>query len=96
MSKAKQNPGQSDEMLREYDFSHGVRGKHYRAYQQGHTVTVHHPDGATTIQEFEPEPGTVVLAPDVREYFPDAQAVNEALRGLIALVPDKKRKGKND
>lgn len=93
MSKAKPDPGQNDEMLPEYDFSKGVRGKHYRSYQQGHKVTVHHPDGTTTVQEFEPEPGTIVLAPDVREYFPDARAVNEALRGLIALVPDKKRKG---
>lgn len=83
-------------MQPEYDFRSGVRGKHYRAYQQGHTITVRHPDGTTTMQEFEPEPGAVVLAPDVREYFPDAQAVNEALRGLSALVPDKKRKGNTD
>jgi len=26
-----------DELLPEYDFRGGVRGKHFRAYQQGHT-----------------------------------------------------------
>jgi hypothetical protein len=30
-----------------------------------------------------------MLEPDVREYFPDSEAVNEALRGLIALIPRK-------
>jgi hypothetical protein len=33
----------------------------------------------------------VILEPDVREYFPDSQAVNKALRALIALVPPKRR-----
>ena len=31
------------------------------------------------------------LAPDVRRYFPDSNAVNAALRGLIALIPAKRR-----
>jgi hypothetical protein len=31
------------------------------------------------------------LAPDVRHYFPDSDAVNAALRGLIALIPAKRR-----
>jgi hypothetical protein len=36
-----------EEMLPEYDLStkQGVRGKYYRAYREGHTVTVHHHDG---------------------------------------------------
>jgi hypothetical protein len=29
---------------------------------------------------------TVRIAPDVEKYFPDAQAVNEALRTLINLI----------
>jgi hypothetical protein len=33
----------------------------------------------------------IPLAPDVRAYFPDADAVNAALRGLIALLPAKRR-----
>jgi hypothetical protein len=33
----------------------------------------------------------VHLAPDVQAYFPDAEAVNTALRGLIALIPTRRR-----
>ena len=29
-----------DEMKEEYDFSQGVRGKHYKAYRAGHTVQI--------------------------------------------------------
>ncbi len=28
----------------------------------------------------------VVIDPDVSEYFPDRESVNEALRGLIAII----------
>lgn len=82
-----------DDMRPEYDFasmSGGVRGKYYRAYRAGHTVKIHRADGTTVVQHFEPEEGIVVLAPDVREYFPDSEAVNKALRGLIALIPQKR------
>lgn len=33
-------PDETDDMLPEYDFSGGVRGKHYRAYQRGYTIIV--------------------------------------------------------
>jgi hypothetical protein len=79
------------EMLPEYDFGgkKGVRGKYYRAYQQGHTVKIQQEDGSITTQYFTLEEGAVLLAPDVREYFPDSESVNEALRGLIRLAPHK-------
>ena len=83
---------EDDEMRAEYDFRGGVRGKHYRAYRQGHTVTIHKADGTTVVQHFKLEDGAVVLDRDVREYFPDAEAVNQALRALIALIPKKRRK----
>ena len=35
--------------------------------------------------------GSIVLDPDVQAYFPDAEAVNTALRGLIALWPRRRR-----
>ena len=35
----------------------------------------------------------VVLDPDVAEYFPDHESVNESLRGLVAII---KRHGKED
>jgi len=76
-----------EEMRAEYDFSGGVRGKHAAAYQQGHTVTIHKKDGTTLVQNFNLEEGAVVLAPDVREYFPDAESVNNALRTLISIAP---------
>ena len=75
----------------EYDFTgkKGVRGKYYEAYRQGHTVKIHEEDGTTTTHYFTLEEGAVMLEPDVREYFPDAESVNKALRGLIALAPQK-------
>lgn len=79
-----------EDMLPEYDFAHmsgGVRGKYAEAYRQGYTVTIHNEDGSTTVQYFPPEDGAIMLAPDVREYFPDSESVNTALRALIALFP---------
>jgi hypothetical protein len=77
-----------DEMLPEYNFSQGVRGKHHRAYQQGYRVVVHKPDGTTEERNFTLPPGIVALDPDVQAYFPDSEAVNRALRGLIKLIPE--------
>jgi hypothetical protein len=34
-------------MRAEYDFSGGVRGKHYWSMQPGYTVTIHREDGST-------------------------------------------------
>ena len=81
----------ADDMLPEYDFSgkKGVRGKYHRAYQQGHTVRVYEEDGSISTQHFTLEDGAVLLAPDVRPYFPDSESVNQALRGLIGLIPQK-------
>jgi hypothetical protein len=89
-SKKKNNLA-SDEMRTEYDFSGGLRGKHYQAYRQGHTVRIHQADGNVIEQYFSLEEGAVFIEPDVREYFPNAEAVNDALRGLIALFPKEKR-----
>jgi hypothetical protein len=81
------------DILPEYDFTQGERGKHYRAYQRGHTVKIRKTDGTTLVQHFKLEEGAVVLAPDVREYFPDSDAVNQALRTLIGLIPQKRPRG---
>ena len=81
-----------EEMRAEYDFSGGVRGKHAAAYREGHTVTIHKKDSSTVIQNFKLEEGAVVLAPDVREYFPDAESVNNALRILISIAPKSLKK----
>ncbi len=55
-----------EEMLPEYDFSGGVRGKYAEKYANGTNV--------------------VVLSPDVAEAFPNAEAVNNALRALLIIA----------
>lgn len=72
------------EMREEYDFSAGVRGKHYKAYRAGHAVRIHKSDGSMSVQLFTKEDGAVMLDPDVKARFPDSESVNRALRSLIA------------
>jgi hypothetical protein len=36
---------EEDNMRAEYDFTGGVRGKHYRDMQAGYTITIHKADG---------------------------------------------------
>lgn len=48
MSKIKEN-----DMQREYDFSKGVRGKHYRSYQEGTNVIFLEPDIAKVFKNSE-------------------------------------------
>lgn len=79
-------------MRAEYDFSGGVRGKHYHIMQAGYTITVHKADGTKVIKEVKPKEGAVILEPDVREYFPDSESVNAALRSLIDLIPKKRNR----
>jgi hypothetical protein len=47
-----------DEMLPEYDFTGGDRGKHYQAYRRGQTVTIHQTDGNDIVQYFTLEDGS--------------------------------------
>ncbi|MEK7728359.1 MAG: hypothetical protein AAB354_08075 [candidate division KSB1 bacterium] len=75
-----------DELRPEYDFRGAVRRKHYRDLDRGCTVTIHHTDGSTEIKHYGPR-NAVALAPDVLKYFPNARAVNHALRSLIGLIP---------
>ena len=83
---------EDDTLRAEYDFTGGVRGKHYRAMQSGYTVTIHKADGTTLVKELKPTKGAVVLEPDVRKYFPDSDSVNAALRSLIRLIPAQRKK----
>ena len=41
---------QHEEMLPEYDFSHGVRGKYYKRYLEAHNIVAIEPD----LREFFP------------------------------------------
>ena len=93
MKRAKVKPvtAEDDDMLPEYDFSgqRGVRGRFYRAYRGGYTVTIHQPDGTTLMERVAPDEGTIVLAADVLPYFPDSESANKALRCLIPLMSKK-------
>jgi hypothetical protein len=59
------------DMLEEYDFSKGVRGKYAKRYAEGTNV--------------------VVIDPDIAKFFPDHEAVNDALRSLVPII-EKERK----
>jgi hypothetical protein len=93
-NKSSEQPGDNGEMLPEYDFSKGVRGKHHRAYRQGYQVTIQKTDGTTEVRDFVLPEGAVMLDPDVRVYFPDSETVNRTLRELIQLIPDERMPSK--
>jgi len=67
MKKMKNDP----DMMEEYDFSRGIRGKYAKRYAEGTNV--------------------VVIDPDVAEYFPDHDSVNEALRSLATIIKRQKK-----
>ena len=52
-----------DDMLPEYDFSKGVRGKYAGRMGYGHSVTIHHEDGTSTTTDY---PGTAASTPAPR------------------------------
>jgi hypothetical protein len=86
MKTTKPKKKKSDRMRAEYDFSKAERGKFYRPMDKGYTVHVTQSDGTETVKHYTLAEGAVLLEPDVREYFPDSQSVNEALRSLIQLM----------
>ena len=45
------DPDASDDILPEYDFSKGVRGKHYQAYKDGTNVVFLDPDVASAFAD---------------------------------------------
>lgn len=91
MSRIHKDSSADSDMRAEYSFGSGVRGKHAGRYRKGHKVTVHKDDGTSCVQYYKLEDGAVMLAPDVRTYFPDSESVNETLRSLIKIAPKKKR-----
>lgn len=72
-------------MRSEYDFSEAERGKFYVPLDKGYSVRVNQADATVVVNHYTLAEGAVLLAPDVREYFSDSQAVNDALRSLIHL-----------
>ena len=80
------------EEIKPMEFSSGVRGKHATSYRQGHTVKITQEDGTVLVQKFVPDKNAVILDSDVRAYFPSTEAVNNALRALIGIVPHHRRR----
>ena len=72
-------------MRAEYNFGNAERGKFYRPLDKGYKVHVRQSDGTEIVNHYTLAEGTVLLAPDVLEYFSDSESVNEALRSLIRL-----------
>ena len=95
MSNNQDERGNQDDDIRpEYNLAgkQGVRGKYYQRLRDGYTIKIHQEDGTTLVQQVTRPEGSITLDPDVREYFPDSESVNAALRGLIQLIPAKKSK----
>ncbi len=67
MKKMSKDP----DMLEEYDFTKGIRGKYAKRYAEGTNV--------------------VVIDPDVAKFFPDHDAVNQALRSLTEIIKKQKK-----
>jgi hypothetical protein len=74
----------NDTMRDEYDFSEAKQGEFHHLLGKSRCFKIHHEDGTVTRQ---PAPVLVALDSDVEVYFPTSEAVNDALRGLIALLP---------
>jgi len=74
----------ADAIKEAYDFSQGVRGKHYKSYRAGHVVQIRKPDGSVEQHHFTLQDGAIMLDPDMKVRFPDSESVNKALRSLIA------------
>ena len=86
MKTTKSKKKKSADMRAEYDFSKAERGKFYHPLDKGYTVHVKQKDGTEVVKHYTLAEGAILLEPDVREYFPDSQSVNEALRSLIHLM----------
>ena len=60
------------DMLEEYDFGKGIRGKYAKKYKKGTNV--------------------VIIDPDVAEFFPDENSVNDALRSIIPIIKKREKR----
>jgi len=60
------------DILEEYDFSKGIRGKYPKRYAEGTNL--------------------VLIDPDVAEFFPDHESINEALRSLINIIKKRQKR----
>jgi hypothetical protein len=59
------------------------------SYEQGEWASTEQLDTELERYRTYAQTTAITLDPDVREYFPDSESVNRALRGLIALIPSR-------
>lgn len=71
--------GKIEAMLPNYDFSHGVRGKHYKKFREG-----------VTFQLIGENVNARVEMLDDAKDFPDSKSVSNALRHLAKAMPKAK------
>ncbi len=60
------------DLLEEYDFSKGIRGKYAKKYKKGTNV--------------------VIIDPEIAEFFPNENSVNDALRSLIPIIKKREKR----
>lgn len=78
-----------DEMLPQYDFASGVRGKHYKAMREGYMVKINQADGTTLVQHFTAEQWDSQIEADLEAGRLDvllAEAEKEHAAGLSQLL----------
>jgi hypothetical protein len=85
------NNNKNTEMLPEYDFSNGIRGKHYQQFKDGASVTIFNPNMESadkTVYNYH----LAKIEPDVAAVFNDDKSINDILRALINVLPSALKK----
>jgi hypothetical protein len=80
------------DMAPEYDFSKGVRGKHFEKMKEGYSVTIFSYENDSSEKKVIEKISFVRIENDVNEYFQTSEEVNNALRALITTFPKNKSK----
>jgi hypothetical protein len=75
------------DLLPEYDFSKGIRGKHRKQFENGVAITIFSPNSKSVDKARAKGITLVAIEPDVSAVFADANSVNAALRHIIAAMP---------
>ena len=63
-----------------------LRAQAERLLDNRYRIYLRHEDGSVSVRRYKLEDGAVLLAPDLRAYFPDSEATNRALRGLVEII----------
>jgi len=83
------NKNNINEISAEYDFSNGIRGKHYKSLLDGYTITVYSPNKEAYTQNLAEKFRYIKIDKDISEYFQTSEEVNNALRALVSVFPKK-------